>query len=1021
MTYMKNTSLLTILFLSLIFSVSAHETCLNKDWNFFYGDIPEAIYADYDDSEWRVLNLPHDWAFENGYSANAPQKDKGGYLGGGIGWYRKEIYLSGKELEKDFIFIDFEASYMNNQVWINGNLAGERPYGYIPFSFNIKKYLVEGRNIISVRVDNTLEPSTRWYHGCGIYGNVYLRTHKDAFFEKDGIFITTPSKDKVNVKANVISKQKSGNYLAKLEIFDNSGQSKAISKVIDFSTENNSAEINFNLSINKAKLWSPENPNLYTSKITISDRNNNIIETKSIDFGFRFIEWSPNKGFILNGKQYKLRGVCEHLEGGPTGAIITEQLIRWKVKLLKEMGCNAIRTAHNPHLPVFYKVCDEMGMFVMDEIFDGWHKKADFDYGFQAFDKWHAKDLRDFIRRDRNHPSIFLYSLGNETKGDVAKEMVNICHKEDPTRLVTSGDSNPEDMDVYGVNGWSEKKTFLETYKPGDKAFIGTENPHTWQVRGYYRTQTWYRDKYPNKKQDPMLIPDLTDKEIFCYDWTSPERRKNAKQIFNSSYDNATVRVTARHIIEQLRDKDWFSGSFRWTGFDYLGEAGYVHGGWPFRAFQSGALDLAGFPKDLYYLYQSEWTTKDMVHILPHWTHPKMKEGTLIPVWVYTTGDEVELLLNGKSLGKVKKGKKWNEMQCQFMVPWTPGKIEAIAYRKGKEIAKTSQTTAGAPVRIDIDIENKNLKADCQDISIVSISQKDNNGILYPYGENRIHAYIEGDARILSFENGSPVDTETNFNAKSRRCFFGLNRIFIQSTGHDDNSPVSLSLSCITGDKKLWASDKVSILYESISLRGNNPQNKIEIYYTTDGRKPDRNSKKYDSPFSLKEPATVKAVVYINDKDAIYMQESFGPDEGLYWGTPGEPACKFNGDQAEASSLTECFKTKKDGEGYYGDGYVIPKAGKGSITWYQENDGGQYKANITIRYSQKCNTTYSYMELYNNDKLIDKIKFTDTGSTASHWRELTIPVTINPGANNITLKSASNDAAPSIDQITIIQ
>lgn len=1018
---MRNTFILTLLLLLNIANISANIKNLNNNWKFFYGDIPEAKYVDFDDSEWKDIRIPHDWAFENGYSANALQKDKGGYLGGGIGWYRKEIYLTEKDLSDDFIFIDFEASYMNNQVWINGNFAGERPYGYIPFSFDIKKYLVEGRNIISVRVDNSLEPSARWYHGCGIYGNVSLRSHKNAFFEKDGIFITTPSKDKVSINARIISAAKSGNYSAKLEILDKAGQRKAISEAVKFSTENNIAEINLNLIIKKAELWSPENPNLYTSRITLSDSNNQTIETKCIDFGFRFIEWSPDKGFILNGKQYKLRGVCEHLEGGPTGTIVTEQLIRWKVKLLKDMGCNAIRTAHNPHLPVFYKVCDEMGMLVMDELFDGWHKKADFDYGFQAFDNWYDKDVRDFIRRDRNHPSVFLYSLGNETKGDVAKDMVRICHEEDHTRLVTSGDSNPEDMDVYGVNGKSEKKTFLETYKPREKAYIGTENPHTWQVRGFYRTKTWYRDKYPNTKQDPMLIPDLTDKEIFCYDWTSPDRRKSAKQIFNSSYDNATVRVTARHIIEMLRDKDWFSGSFRWTGFDYLGEAGYVHGGWPFRAFQSGALDLAGFPKDLYYLYQSEWTNKDMVHILPHWTHPKMKEGTEIPVWVYTTGDEVELLLNGKSLGKVKKGKKWNEMQCEFRVPWTPGKIEAIAYRKGKEIARTFQATAGAPVGIDIDIENKNLKADCQDISIISISQKDDKGVLYPYGENRIHAYIEGDARILSFENGNPVDTETNFNAKSRRCFFGLNRIFIQSTGYDETSPVFLSLSCISGDKKLWASNKVSIIYKNISLRGNKPENKVEIYYTTDGRKPDRNSTKYVAPFELKEPATVKAVVFINGKDAIYMQESFGPNEGLYWGTPGEPACKFNGDQAESANLTECIKTKKDGEGYYGDGFVIPKAGKGSITWYQENDGGKFNANISIRYSQKCSSTYSYMELYNNGKLLEKVKFSDTGSIGGHWREMTVPVTIYSGANNITLKSVSKDASPSIDQITIIQ
>ena len=244
---MRNTFILTLLLLLNIANISANIKNLNNNWKFFYGDIPEAKYVDFDDSEWKDIRIPHDWAFENGYSANASQKDKGGYLGGGIGWYRKEIYLTEKDLSDDFIFIDFEASYMNNQVWINGNFAGERPYGYIPFSFDIKKYLVEGRNIISVRVDNSMEPSARWYHGCGIYGNVSLRSHKNAFFEKDGIFITTPSKDKVCVNAKVISAEKSANYLAKLEIFDKAGKCKAQSETLEFSTNNNNAEINFNL------------------------------------------------------------------------------------------------------------------------------------------------------------------------------------------------------------------------------------------------------------------------------------------------------------------------------------------------------------------------------------------------------------------------------------------------------------------------------------------------------------------------------------------------------------------------------------------------------------------------------------------------------------------------------------------------------------------------------------------------------------------------------------------------------
>ena len=243
------------------------------------------------------------------------------------------------------------------------------------------------------------------------------------------------------------------------------------------------------------------------------------------------------------------------------------------------MGCNSIRTAHNPQLPVFYDICDEEGMLVMDEVFDGWSTKAPFDYGNQAFAGWWERDLRDWVRRDRNHPSVIIYSVGNETRGDVASELVKVCHEEDDTRLVTSGHSGSDFMDILGVNGHSEKKSFILNYKPGKKAFVGTETPHTWQVRGYYRTQTWYRDGYPNKRQDPFEIPDLCETEIFNYDWAPASKWTNRKQHFNSSYDNAVVRINARQNMAYLRDLPWYLGSYRWTGFDYLGEAGYVHGG----------------------------------------------------------------------------------------------------------------------------------------------------------------------------------------------------------------------------------------------------------------------------------------------------------------------------------------------------------------------------------------------------------------------------------------------------------
>lgn len=1008
------TLLLTILLSLPVYSVKQK---ISTNWKFFLGDDSEAINPRYDDSEWRALDLPHDWAFENGYSIDGAQTARGGYASGGIGWYRRCFDVDMDTMKDKSMFIDFDGVYMNSEVWVNGEYMGKFPYGYMSFSYDITYSLKEGKNVIAVMVDNSKEPSARWYHGCGIYGNVYLRTESSAYFVPSSIFIRTPNADgKVMIDGDIKLDKYAGDY--KLNVFITDENGKTVAEADSFtSLKEGNNKFNLRTKVNSPLLWDTENPNLYVLNIKIENKDGKTMDEESIRFGFRTLEWKAETGFYLNGKQTKLRGVCEHLEGGPVGAMSTEQLLRWKLTLIKNMGCNSVRTAHNPQIPEFYDICDEMGILVFDEMFDGWRQKALHDYGAHSFAENWEKDLRSFIRRDRNHPSVFLYSVGNETKGEVAKDLVRVCHEEDPTRLVTSGDANASDMDIHGVNGNSERVKFLETYRPDGRAFLGTENPHTWQVRGYYRTKTWYRDEYPNKNQDPMFIPDLTEKEIFGYDWTSPDKRRNPKQIFNSSYDNATVRVTARKIIEMLRNKDWFSGSYRWTGFDYLGEAGFVHGGWPFRAFMGGALDLAGFEKDLYYLYQSEWADIDMVHILPHWTHPNMELGTEIPVWVYTSGDEAELFLNGKSLGKKAKGRKWNEMQCEWMVPWTPGIIEAVAYRNGKEIARTQQRTSSEPVKLDISVENDSLKADKENISIITVKEVDRNGTLYPYGENRVFTKITGGARMLSFESGSPVDVETNFNATSKCCFFGLNRMFIQATDCDSSKPVSVYVGAICGDKKLMTYDRVSISVERVLLRGNDDSADIKIYYTTDGSKPTVNSNLYAGAFKVNLGMTVKAAVYDGDKKVLDMQERFAEDEGLYWGTPGEPVCNFKGDQAEYAELEYCTKDILV-KGYEATGYVVPEPNKGSITWDFENTSGKDEAMLHIRFYNKSMKYETNMELYLGNKIIRTIYFNNEGQT-NKWNTVKFPVKILPGTNYIQLKSSS-DNVPFIDEMQVV-
>lgn len=972
---------------------------LNKEWKFVLDDVPDAYLPDFTDEYWRVLDVPHDWAFENGYSEDGAQAANGGYASGGIGWYRKTFNLSPSECSNR-IFIDFDAVYMNSEVWVNGHYLGKRPYGYISFGYEITDIAVAGENAVSVRVDNSREPSARWYHGCGIYGNVSLSFLPESHFKKWGTFVRTLECDSRKAVLNISSEPDiHTNGLPEVEylIKDSRGNEVYRSKRLCVNT---GKVCSGDIVIENPVLWDIETPVLYilSSRLFVGGK---LIDEENETFGIRSVRWDGATGFWLNGRNIKLRGVCEHLEGGAVGAAWTENLMRWKVKMLKDMGCNAIRTSHNPQLSMFYDICNEMGMLVLDEIFDGWKQKASEDYGKQAFVEWWERDLRDFIRRDRNYPCVIAYSMGNETNGPVANQLVKVCHEEDPTRLVTSGHSASEVMDIFGVNGGAERKTFIENYKITDKAFIGTETPHTWQVRGYYRTNTWYRDGF-SPQRGVYETPDLTEKELFHYEWASPEKWVSRKQHFNSSYDNATVRINARQNMEFLRDLPWYSASFRWTGFDYLGEAGYVHGGWPFRAFMGGVIDLAGFPKDHYYLYQSQWSSKPMVHILPHWTHPDLKRGEKVPVWVYTTGDSVELFFNGKSLGKKSKGMKWNEMQCEWMVPWKEGTLEAVAYSDGEEIARTMQSTSSAPSQLRLSVSDACLTGSPEDLHIVDIEQTDHKGTLYPYGENRVYWTVKGNGEIFSAENGSPVDVETNYHATSKKCFFGLLRLFVRNK---DLKGVALYAASILGDKRLKTDNRISIDVRGIDLKGTpHDVSSLKILYTTDGSDPVVSGNKYSRAFRMKNAGIVKAVVMSGDSVYIRMEEKFGSGEGLYWGNPEEKTdlldvqaenCKFSG-----GMVSDELK------GYQSKGYLLLE-NNSDIEFYQENDGSAYEAVMVYRYVSVGTGTLN-IDFFNNGKAVFKDKVTLKSGDMGKWNERRIKIPLSKGANDIKLKIKSD-------------
>ena len=782
---------------------------IDYDWHFHLGDLEQAESPDYPFDDWRKLDVPHDWSIEGEYSKSAPGQGSVAFLPTGIGWYKKSLGWDAAWSDKQ-VYIEFDGIFCNSSVWLNGHLVGKRPNGYLGLGYNLTPYLQpDGKNIITVRVDNSLQPAARWYTGSGIYRHVHLIVTDPIHIARNGTFVTTSdvSADRatIHIKAEIRNLRGGNpNVTVNSIVVDDSGkeigrtEKKPIQLTDNTLFKEYNTAIEDSLTVLQPQLWGPDTPTTY-QLITEIRQDGQLLDNYATRFGIRRAEFIPEKGMLLNGKPIKMKGVCIHQSTGAIGTAMTYDMWHRRLSQLKEMGCNAIRTSHYAYAPEFYAMCDTMGFMVMNELFDGWYKwqgagKAKFDYG-HYFLEWWERDLEEFIRRDRNHPSIMIWSLGNEVWGwdrhQYLQYLINKKFKDlDGTRPTTQAWALGTYIDIAGFNGNGELQGDLESFhdKQPQKLAVGTEIPHTRSTRGVYRTigaySAWIGPERIGENDRKKLFPvdSYTQQEVF------PEFDKR----YASSYDNQTRRISVREQWKQTLKNDFFIGEFRWTAFDYLGESW----GWPARTNNYGIIDLAGFPKDNYFLYQSLWSEKPMVHLLPHWTWPG-KEGIEIPVVVYTNGDEAELIVNGRSLGR--KTMDLDSMQIVWKVPYHPGKITAIAFKQGKEIARKSFETAGKAKAVKLTPDRKIIQSLKREIVCITADIVDSRGRLVPAAANRIQFEVSGPYKLIGVENGDILDTECQ-KSLTRKAFMGKALLLLQATGESGTLRINAHAEDLSSD-----------------------------------------------------------------------------------------------------------------------------------------------------------------------------------------------------------------------------
>lgn len=773
-------------------------TNFNHNWRFFLGDDSAAKRTGYDDAQWRLLNLPHDWSIEGNFSEDNPGTTAEAALPAGIGWYRKTFKLPAGYKNKK-VYIYFGGIYRHSKVWINGQLIGARPNGHISFRYDMTPYLNFGekKNIVAVRVDNSEQPNSRWYTGSGIYRNVKLVVTNKVAVAQWGTFVTTSNVDSNSADIHVkttISNATGGtkDIVIETSILDSSGNEVAVFPSKEVVLKDSLTSTSQEIEMKDPELWSINNPYLYQIKTKIL-LNGKLKDTYLTSLGIRFFHFDKRSGFSLNGHPMRIHGVCLHEDLGALGVAVNKSAIKRRLLLLKEMGCNAIRTAHNPPAEVFLDLCDKMGFLVMDEAFDVWAKqKVDYDYHI-FWNKWHRRDLQDLIKRDRNHPSIIMWSIGNEIRAQFdssgipkTRELVHIVKTLDTTRPVTCAltEMDPEKnfvyqaqaLDVLGFNYNHESYEDLPDLFP-DQKYIATETMSALETRGHYDMPSDSIMRWPKSYDAPFEgNPDYTV----------------------SAYDNVSAYWGSTHeeTLKAFRKAPHLAGLFVWSGFDYLGEP--LPYPWPARSSYFGIIDLAGFPKDAYYLYQSLWTDKPVLHIFPHWN---WKEGQTIDVWAYyNNADEVELFLNGKSMGIRRK--KGDDMHVMWRLKYKPGTLKAVSKKKGEVVLTREIHTAGTPYKIELVADRTAIAANGTDLAFVTAKVLDKNGNLVPHADNLLQFKASQTGAIVGTNNGYQADL-ASFKSSEHKAFNGRCLAVVQAKNQTGTIQIIASSNGLISDSLL--------------------------------------------------------------------------------------------------------------------------------------------------------------------------------------------------------------------------